>query len=82
MVYYYFNINFFGIILILFLVEIPPALVCMRDYLKEVDGFKEKNIFVKEGDEGEILAIRDKINREIFYDCRDVYALAKTLIVR
>ena len=67
--------------LMLLIVEIPPALVTMRNYMESSGGFKEKQIFVKDGSEEDTLTIRDKLNREIFYECRDIHALAKTLIV-
>lgn len=61
--------------------EIPPALVTMKEFLIASNAFQLQKIFLTPGKEEEILAIRDKLNREMFYDCRDLHSLAKTFVV-
>ena len=49
--------------------------------MESQDAFKIPKIFLTTGKEEEILAIRDKLNRDMFYDCRDIHSLANTLVV-
>lgn len=53
----------------------------MKEFLVASNAFQVPSIFMTAGKEEEILAIRDKLNRDMFYDCRDIHSLAKTFIV-
>ena len=60
---------------------IPPALESMKEYFLKSEKLKTPRIFFDEGDEEEILTIRDKLNREVFQECRDENALATVFLV-
>eukprot|EP00339_Tiarina_fusa_P005784 CAMPEP_0117004590 /NCGR_PEP_ID=MMETSP0472-20121206/5504_1 /TAXON_ID=693140 ORGANISM="Tiarina fusus, Strain LIS" /NCGR_SAMPLE_ID=MMETSP0472 /ASSEMBLY_ACC=CAM_ASM_000603 /LENGTH=266 /DNA_ID=CAMNT_0004705579 /DNA_START=432 /DNA_END=1232 /DNA_ORIENTATION=- len=61
-------------------VEMPPSLTVMKQFIVSSNGLEKSKIFLTAGKEEEILAIRDKLNRDMFYDCRDIHSLAVTLI--
>ena len=53
----------------------------MKEYFLKSEKLKTPRIFFDEGDEEEILTIRDKLNREVFQECRDENALATVFLV-
>jgi hypothetical protein len=61
-------------------VTIPPVLEILRDQLVAAGGFKLPGIFLQSGDEEELMTIRDKLNRDIPFDCKDLHCIANLVI--
>mmetsp|Transcript_8534 Transcript_8534/g.35591 ORF Transcript_8534/g.35591 Transcript_8534/m.35591 type:complete len:442 (-) Transcript_8534:36-1361(-) len=59
---------------------VPPVLEQLKAYLTEHGGMEQEQIFLRPGDEVELLAIKDQLNREVFEECKDLHCIA-TLIL-
>jgi len=60
-------------------VIIPPVLLTLREEFMRAQGYLADRIFSVAADETETLSVKDQLNRNVFYECKDVHVLG-TLI--